>query len=172
MAVGGHPLEDAVRIIEGGGQQVRRLVGGVAEHDALVAGALVLVAALVDALGDMRRLAVEMVLEAGGLPVEAVLLVADLLDDVADRLLDLVADARRPAVGVRILLLVIDALAADLAADDDALGRHQRLAGDPRLRVLADEQVDDGVGNLVGDLVGMAFGDRFGREEIDCCASG
>ena len=78
MAVGGHALEDLVAVVERGGHEVGGLVGGVAEHDALVAGAFVLVAAGIDALRDMRRLAVEMVLELGGLPVEAVLLVADL----------------------------------------------------------------------------------------------
>ena len=64
------------------------------------------------------------------------------------------------------MLLVISTAAADLAAEDDALGGHQRLAGDARLGVLGQEQVDDRVGNLVGDLVGMAFGNGFGGEEI------
>ena len=53
VAVGGHPLEDVVRIIERRRHQVGRLVGRVAEHDALVAGAFVLVAAGIDALRDV-----------------------------------------------------------------------------------------------------------------------
>ena len=84
VAVVRHLLEDAVRVIERRRHQVGRLVGRVAEHDALVAGAFVLVAALVDALGDVRGLAVQVILEAGGLPVEAVLLVADALHGGAD----------------------------------------------------------------------------------------
>jgi hypothetical protein len=120
----------------------------------------------VDALRDVRGLAVEVVFEAGRLPVKAVLLVADLLDHVAHGLLDLVAHARRPAVGVRILVQIEGALAADLAADDDALRGHQRLAGDARLRVLADEQVHHRIGNLVRDLVGVAFGHRLGGEDV------
>ena len=75
-------------------------------------------------------LAVQVVVEIGILPVEAVLLVADLLDDVARRLLDLV-DARRPCRRVH------DALAAaDLAGEHDAVGGDQRLAGDARLGIL------------------------------------
>ncbi len=74
--------------------------------------------------GNVRGLAVEVVLEAGRLPVEAVLLVADALHHVAHGLLDLVAHTRRPAVGVGKLLLVIRAATTNLAADDDALRRH------------------------------------------------
>ena len=114
----------------------------------------------------MRRLAVQMVFEARGLPVEPGLLVADALDRVADDLLDLVARAGRPAVRVGELLFVIDAAAADLAAEDDPLGGDHRLAGDARLGILGQEQVDDGVADLVGDLVGMAFGNRFRGEQI------
>jgi hypothetical protein len=40
------------------------------------------------------------------------------------------------------------------------------LAGNARLGVLGQEQVDDSVADLVGDLVGMAFGNRFGGKEI------
>src|SRR3546814_7783747 len=91
MAVLGHPFEDTVGIIKRGGQQVGGLVRGVTEHDALIAGAFVLVAALVDALRDVRRLRVEVVLELGGLPVEAGLLVTDPLDGFARGLLDAIA---------------------------------------------------------------------------------
>ena len=78
VAVVGHALEDLVAVVERRGEEVGGLVGGVTEHDALVAGAFVLVAGGIDALRDVRRLAVEMVFELGGLPVEAVLLIADL----------------------------------------------------------------------------------------------
>jgi hypothetical protein len=160
------PLQNTVRVEQGGGQQILGLVGGVAEHDALVASAFVLVAAFIDALRDVRRLAVEVVFEAGGLPMKAFLLVADLLDHVAHGLLDLVAHARGPAVGIRILFKIEGALAANLAAHDDALRGHQRLAGDARLRVLADEQVHHSIGNLVRDLVRVTFGHRLGGEDV------
>ena len=106
------------------------------------------------------RLAVQLILEFQRVPVEAVLLIADPLDGRADDALDLLDRARDP------LVVLIDALAPDLAGEDDAVGGGQRLAGDARLRILGQEQIDDRVGNLVGDLVGMAFGNRFGREEI------
>ena len=68
--------------------------------------------------------------------------------------------------GAQLPVLVHDALAADFAGEDDAVGRGHRLAGDARFRILRQEQVDDRVGNLVGDLVGMAFGNGFGREQV------
>ncbi len=57
-------------------------------------------------------------------------------------------------------------LAAHLAGEHDAVGGDERLAGDACFRIAADEQVDDGIGDLVGDLVRMAFGHRFGGEEV------
>ena len=84
VAVGGHPLQDLVAVVKRRRHQIGGLVAGEAEHDALVAGTFVLVAGRVDALRDVRRLAVEIIVEIGGLPVEAFLLVADPLDDAAD----------------------------------------------------------------------------------------
>jgi hypothetical protein len=166
VAVGGHALQDLVAVIERGRHQLGSLVDREAEHDPLVAGALVLVARCIDALGDVRGLAVEVVFEARTLPVEAGLLIANALDRVADDLLDLVARARRPPVSVGELLLVIDAAAADLAAQHDALGGDHGFAGNPSFGILGQEQVDDGVADLVGDLVGMTLGNGFGREEV------
>ena len=83
-------------VVERRRHQVGRLVAGEAEHDALVAGALVLVLAGIDALRDVRRLRVQVVGEVEAVPVEAFLLVADALDHAAHRLLDLLADAGRP----------------------------------------------------------------------------
>ena len=142
-----------------------RLVAGEAEHDALVARAFVLVLAGIDALRDVRRLRMEVIGEIEAVPVEAFLLVADALHHIANGLLDLFADARRP-----IAVLVHDPFAADFAGQDDAIGRGHRLAGDARLWVLREEQIDNGIGNLVGDLVGMTFGHGFGREQIISCA--
>src|SRR3546814_21177097 len=74
-----------------GGPQIGCLVRGLTELDALIAGAFVLVGAVVGALRDVRRLRVEVVLELGGLPVEAGLLVTDSLDGFARGLLDAIA---------------------------------------------------------------------------------
>ncbi len=68
------------------------------------------------------------------------------------KVVDFLADARCP-----IAVLVHDALAADFAGKHDAVGRGHRLARHASFRILRQEEVDDGVGNLVGDLVRMAF---------------
>ena len=62
------------------------LGAGEAEHHALVAGAFLLAALLllgVDAHGDVGRLAVQQHLDVGAVKGEAVLVVADVLDDAA-----------------------------------------------------------------------------------------
>ena len=159
MAIGSEALEDLVAVIERRGHQARGLVGRVAEHDALVARAFVLVGTFIDAHRDFRRLAVEIVLEGELVPVEARLLVTDFLDGVADGSLDFLERAIGP------LAVLVDALAADFTREDDEVGRGQRLARDARIGVLAEEQIDDRVADLVGDLVGMAFRDRLGGEE-------
>ena len=145
-------LDQAVRVVDRRRHQVGRLVAGVAEHQALVAGAgvEVVVAGVVDALGDVVALLVVADHHRAALVVDAVLgvVVADPLDRVA-RDLDVV-DVR---------------VGRDLAGEDDQAGVAQGLGGDARARILLEDRVEDGVGDLVGDLVGVAFGDRFGGEE-------
>ncbi len=63
------------------------LAAGISEHDALVAGALILVAEGIDSDGDVGRLLVQMNLDIGGLPMESVLLIADVADRVPGKLL-------------------------------------------------------------------------------------
>ena len=48
--------QDLVAVVDRRRHQLGRVLAGVAEHDALVAGAFILVAAAVDALGDVGRL--------------------------------------------------------------------------------------------------------------------
>ena len=141
--------QDLLRVLDRRRHQLRRLAAGVAEHDALVAGALVLVAAGVDALGDVGRLLVQQHLDLGVAPMEAFLLVADRLDRRARRLLD--------RLGAEIG-------SAHFAGDDDAVGGRQRLAGDADAigietgaRAFAEIEIDDFVGDAVADFVGMAF---------------
>ena len=67
-------------VIERRRHQFGRLVAGIAEHDALVARAFVLVARGVDALRDIGRLGVQQDFDIGVAPMEPVLLVADILD--------------------------------------------------------------------------------------------
>ena len=141
--------------------QLVGLVGGVAEHHALVAGArhvqLVLVGGIVarliggvDALGDVRRLLVDRVDHRAGVAVEAVrgVVVADPAHRLARDFLDV-------DVGV----------GRDLPRDDDQPGVDERLAGDAAVRVVGQDGVEHAVGDLVGDLVGVALRDGLGGEQ-------
>ena len=80
-------LDQAVRVVDRRGHQLGRLVAGVAEHQALVAGAdvQVVVAGVIDALGDVVALLVVGHQHRAALVVDAVLgvVVADALDGVA-----------------------------------------------------------------------------------------
>src|SRR6185437_13265032 len=125
--------------------------GGVAEHQALVAGALVFGLLAIHALVDVRRLLADQVDHAAGGAVEA---------DVAG----VVADVDDHLAGDR--LEVDPRIGGDLAGDDRHAGLDHGFAGHARARVLRDDRVEHGIGDLVGDLVRMAFGDRFGGEQV------
>src|SRR4029453_7159652 len=107
----------------------------------MVAGALILVAGRVHALGDMGRLAMKVVVELRCLPVEPILLVADPLNRLPHDLLDLVASARSPAMRVLEAILVIDRPAADFSAEDNSLRRHHGLARHAGFRIFRKEKV-------------------------------
>jgi hypothetical protein len=142
---------EAVRVLDRRRHQHIGFVGGVAEHQALVAGALVFRFGAVDALVDVRRLRADQVQHAAGRAVEVDVrtVVADAVDHAAD-------DA-----------FVIDpGGGGDLAGHDGDAGLHQRFAGHARVFILRDDGVEDGVRHLVGDLVRMAFGNGFGREQV------
>ena len=81
--------QDFVRVVERRRHQFGRFAAGVAEHDALIAGALVLVAGGVHALRDVGGLRMQQDLDLRVAPVEPLLLVADVLDRLARRRLDL-----------------------------------------------------------------------------------
>ncbi len=55
---------------------------------------------------------------------------------------------------------------ADLAADHDAVGGGEGLAGDAGLGLFGQEGVEDGVRDPVADLVGVALGDGFRGEDV------
>ena len=147
-----HVPQDVVGELDRRRHQRRGLGAGEPEHDALIAGALVLVARRIHALGDVRRLRVQEHLDLGRRPMEAGLLVADLAHRVARDLLDpFGGDGRR---------------AADLARDHDPIGGRQRLGGDPGARVRRQVGVDDAVGDAIADLVGMTLGHRLAGEQV------
>ena len=155
----GQQLQDLVAVMQRRRHQHRGFAAGIAEHDALVARAFILVAAGVDALGDVRRLGVQQDFHLRRLPVKAVLLVADILDGGARHRFDFLRADRFGATG--------------LARDDHAVGGGQGLAGGADvpgahafLGAFAEEQIHHFVGNAVTDLVGMAFRNAFRGEEI------
>src|SRR5439155_27319272 len=86
-----------------------------------------------------------------GFAVEAELaaVVADLVDRAADDFLKVDVRARR-----------------DLAGDHREAGGDQRFAGDAADRVLGEDGVENGIGDLIGDFVRVSFGDRLGREKM------
>ena len=147
----GEPLGDPVGQHDRQRHPLPGFVGGVAEHHALVAGALLLLRAAVHAHGDVGRLPVDRGQHRAGPAVEAVTSVG--VPDGLDRLADEVGDVH---VGV----------GGDLAGHDRHAGRDQRFARHPARRIVGEDRVEHGVGDLVGDLVGMAFGDGLGGEDV------
>ena len=134
---------------DGHGHVLFRLVGGKAEHHALVAGAglevILQVAFLecaVDAHGDVGGLAVECDHDGAGVGVKADIRagVADLPDGVADD-----------------LLIIDDRIGRDLAADDHKAGGSHGLTGDAAHGVLREAGIENGIRDRVTDLVGMSL---------------
>ncbi|GAA3063183.1 hypothetical protein GCM10020000_53180 [Streptomyces olivoverticillatus] len=160
LADGGQAAREAVGEGDGQRHQLGGVVAGVAEHQALVAGALlvevvrgavdaVLVGG-VDALRDIGRLGADGYRDAAGSAVESLGrgVVSDAQDGVAD-------NGRNIGVGG----------GGDFARDMHLAGGDQGFDGDAGAAVLGEERVEDGVADLVGDFVGMAFGDRLRGEQ-------
>ena len=83
-------------------------------------------------------------LDVGLLPVEAGLLVADILDRVAGGGFDQLMGDRLGS--------------ADFAGEHELVGRGQGFDRYAGVRVMTEIQIHDGVGNAVADLVWMALG--------------
>ena len=144
-------VQDGVGVVDRRRHQRVGLAAGVAEHHALVAGALVLVAGGVHALGDVGRLRMQVAGDLRLVPAEAGLVVADVVDRHAGQMGQQVGRDRGRAAG--------------LAGEHHAVGGDQRLAGDARVGVGGEVGVQHRVAEPVGDLVGMAFGDGLGGEQ-------
>ena len=145
--------------MNGEGHELVGLAGGVAEHQALVAGAgfVLVIRGVVDALGDVGGLGMDGGEDAAvEVEADAGVGVADLLDGVAGD------------------LGVVDVdVGSDFAGDDDLAGGAEGLDGDAGvggvvalLDFLGEDGVEDGVGDLVGHLVGVSHGDGFGSEKV------
>ena len=147
----GLAFDEAVRVADRRRHQRLGLVRRVAEHQSLVAGALVLGIAAVHAHRDVGRLLADDVQHAAGAAVEA---------DVGRRVADVDDDAAHQ------LLEVDPGLGGHLAGDDRDARLDQRFAGDPRALVLREHGVEHRIGDLVGDLVRVAFRHGLGRKQV------
>ena len=152
MAGFGEGAQDLMGVIDRRRHELRGLAAGIAEHDALVARTLVLIAQRIDALGDIGGLLMDQDIDLGILPVEAVLLIADVADGLAGHVLQQILGHRGGP--------------ADLARQDHLVRRRQRFAGDARVGIGAEIGIDDGVGDAVANLVGVTLGHGFAGEEI------
>ena len=138
-----------MRVVDRRRHQQVGLVGGIAEHQPLVAGPLGLLALTVDALIDVPRLFAQGHQYATGVTVETDLgvVVTDLVDDLPDHLL--------------VVDLPVGVGQGDLPGQHDEARLHQGLAGHPRLGVVGIAAVDlvqYGIGDLIRHLVRMALG--------------
>ena len=132
----------------GQGEEFWGLVGGVSEHDTLVAGAKLLESlVIVQPLGNIGGLLLDGDEDVAGLVVKAFggVVVADVLDGIADD------------------LLVVEAgLGGNLAEDHHHAGLGGRLAGDLGEGVIPQAGIEDGIRDLISDLVGVTLSYRLG----------
>ena len=161
----GKLLRKLVGKADGIRHQLRGLIGGIAEHHALIAGtdvelvrnaasfsahsALVAVLAiqgLVNAHGDVCRLLIKGNNDAAGIGVKAVFGagITDFSDGVTHRLLNI-----HVTVG------------GNLAHHKHKARRNRRLTGDAAHRILCDQCIQHRVRNLVADFIGMPLGHRL-----------
>src|SRR5690554_2952484 len=127
------------------------LVAGIAEHQALVAGALVFRLLAVNALGDVHRLLADNVDDTTGVAVVAHFGggVADVFDHATHQVFQVY-----PGTG------------GDFTANDGHTGFHHGFASYASVRVVGQDGVQNGVRDLVGQFVRMAFRDRLGGENV------
>ena len=146
LADGGEFLNETVCQFHGQGHVVVHLVTGVAEHHALVAGALVFQGSAFHTLVDVRRLAVNGGDDAAGLIVELVIafVVADFFDD-----------------STRHIVHGDIAFGFHFTGADDKSGSNQCFACHFRFRILRQKAIQQRVGDLVADFVRVSFRHGF-----------
>ncbi len=145
----GLSFHQAMRVRDRRRHQDIGFIGGIAEHQPLIARTLLAFVLAVDPLGDVGRLLADNIEYAATRAVEAHLrgVIADVEHGLAHDRLHIHPGAGR-----------------DLAGDDHDAGLDQRFAGHPALRVRRENGVEHRIRDLVGDLVGVAFRHRFRRK--------
>ena len=158
----GQPAGQLVCEIDGIRHVFRRLVGGIAEHHALIAGAdrldlrighLVLsrLKGLVHAHRDIRRLLIQRDKDRAGVRIEAFagIVIADLPDRIADN-----------------LLIIYNSLGRDLAGHQDKTCAGSSLACHTAHGILCHAGIQNRIGYSIADFVGMSFCHRLRRENV------
>ena len=151
LADSGLLLHQQVRIDDRRRHQCIGLVARVTEHEALVAGALVLRPLSVDALCDIGRLLAQFVDHGARVAVETEL--GTVVTDVGHRLAD---NSFHIHVGTR----------RNLPGHHDETCLGQRLTGYPAVDVILKNRIQHGIGDLVAHLVRVAFGHGFGGKQV------
>ena len=139
--------------------ELRGLVGGITKHHALVTGTgcllhghltLAGLQGRVHTLSNIRGLLIQRNQDAAGCIIKTVLGtgVADILHGIADNLGNIHITA-----------------GGNLAHHVHLTRGHQCLTGYAALRVLSNDGIKDGIGNLVSHFVGMSFGNGLGSEQ-------
>lgn len=139
-------------------EQLRRLIGSIAKHDALVSGTELLEDLLiVETLCDIGALLFNGDEDVASLVVESLggVIVANVLDGLAND-----------------LLVIETCLCGDFSKDHDHTRLGGSLAGDLGRWVLSQAGIEDGIRDLIRDLVGVATTDGLGGEEKGALAAG
>jgi len=140
---------------DGGGHEFWGFAASEAEHEALIArallgGFLTRNAAGIDPLGDIGALAREGVHDVDAVSVKNVFRVG--IADGADG-------------GANDSIVVQFGAGGDFTCDDDEVGFYEGFASDATVRVLGEAGIEHRIGDSVADFVGMAFADRLRRKD-------
>ncbi len=149
----GQPTGQPMGIDDGHGHQLGRLVTGIAKHQSLIPGPLLVVFPLIHSLLDVGGLLIDRGDHCAGLPIEphGRVIVSNLFDGPPD-------DGRHMDVTG----------SGNFTRNDGHPRRDHGLAGHPGIWILSDNRIQDAIGNLIGHLIGMSFGDRFRSEQKVC----
>ena len=137
--------------MHGGGHQFRSFSRGIAKHDPLIARAFVFVITGIYPLGDVGRLRVKVAVNLKVGPVEALLLIANVLNALPGDILNPLDDSGGTA---------------HLSADDHTVSGGEGFTRHAGIRVLSEEGIKNSVRDTVTYLVRVAFRYGFGSKQI------